>query len=908
MAFDIAVLKARIETMGIARSKREVDSFRQSAKRATTGMRQLERTTNQVVRSLILRMTMMAGGMIGLRSVTRQISEFGLAMSRVSAVTRATQDEFRLLEAQARHLGGTTERTAVEVAQGMTYLAMAGFGTDKVLKSISATLDLSTIATMDLGQAADITSNIMTGFGISADRTRWMVDVMAATVTRSNTNIQQLGKAMSFVASAAKTLNVSVEETAAGIGVLSNAGIQGARSGTNLRSILGKLLKDSDKNRKVLEANGLTLKMLNPMYNDLETILQRLADSTLTAADYFVLFGQRMAGSAIVLKDNLDKYRELLEVFKNSSGASQEMVAKMRDNLHTDILTFKSAVADLVLEIGEQGLTGRIRGMFQWMTNFTRGISAMGGEFKRIGTHLKVMGWLFAGWLAVGILKSARALKVLRWAMMRTGLLIPIVLIGELVYWMGRLSDATGGIKGAFKLLWKTIKAPFEVVGKMVSLVFVNIDILGARIHAFAGWLTHQFEIQMSNLTNWIVNAAEGTWNVLKEIFRSLPGLAKDGFFGAINWIISGIETLINKAISGLNSLMDSVRGPLSRLGIDVGAFESVSLGRIETEMTKTIDGMGERMRLAWRKAFAHGDNLIDTDSAHMHMMKYQEEFNEYIDGLKAKRAELRETMFDPWSQMKNEWGAASENIKKAREQEEVMADLDRMLKEADEALNLMSEKTIPKMKGELEDLPTVFGEIQNGLAGLFEDVFDLVDATDMKIRKFTDALKATRDLIKEFLNDILRMMARNIFMNSMGNQITMGMGNFFQKNLGVNAMTQNELPQIEVPSASGGGYTGSGPRSGGLDGRGGFPAILHPNESVIDHSKGPGMGTKVYLSITTESGNEIKTKEQTMNHGMIQKMDARIVKAVNRDLMRGGETMKTMKKVFGAEPRAVIR
>ena len=46
-----------------------------------------------------------------------------------------------------------------------------------------------------------------------------------------------------------------------------------------------------------------------------------------------------------------------------------------------------------------------------------------------------------------------------------------------------------------------------------------------------------------------------------------------------------------------------------------------------------------------------------------------------------------------------------------------------------------------------------------------------------------------------------------------------------------------------KTPSADGGGYTGMGARAGGVDGKGGFPAILHPNETVIDHTKGQGMG-----------------------------------------------------------------
>ena len=49
--------------------------------------------------------------------------------------------------------------------------------------------------------------------------------------------------------------------------------------------------------------------------------------------------------------------------------------------------------------------------------------------------------------------------------------------------------------------------------------------------------------------------------------------------------------------------------------------------------------------------------------------------------------------------------------------------------------------------------------------------------------------------------------------------------------------------PTTATPSGDGGGYTGLGIRAGGVDGKGGFPAILHPNETVIDHTKGQSMG-----------------------------------------------------------------
>lgn len=52
------------------------------------------------------------------------------------------------------------------------------------------------------------------------------------------------------------------------------------------------------------------------------------------------------------------------------------------------------------------------------------------------------------------------------------------------------------------------------------------------------------------------------------------------------------------------------------------------------------------------------------------------------------------------------------------------------------------------------------------------------------------------------------------------------------------------------VASFDGGGFTGHGARVAGLDGKGGFPAILHPNESIIDHTKGQSMATNVTINI----------------------------------------------------------
>jgi len=72
----------------------------------------------------------------------------------------------------------------------------------------------------------------------------------------------------------------------------------------------------------------------------------------------------------------------------------------------------------------------------------------------------------------------------------------------------------------------------------------------------------------------------------------------------------------------------------------------------------------------------------------------------------------------------------------------------------------------------------------------------------------------------------------------------------------GITATTSLAVASAQMaslPSAEGGGFTGSGSRSGGVDGKGGFLSILHPKETVIDHTKGQGSVSESGVQTTNE-------------------------------------------------------
>ena len=110
-------------------------------------------------------------------------------------------------------------------------------------------------------------------------------------------------------------------------------------------------------------------------------------------------------------------------------------------------------------------------------------------------------------------------------------------------------------------------------------------------------------------------------------------------------------------------------------------------------------------------------------------------------------------------------------------------------------------------------------------------------------MKKFEDSivasLRAGKLEFKDFADFVVEQLLRIAIQQTILKPIT----GFFEKSFSSFG---------KLFSADGGGFTGSGSRSGGIDGKGGFPAILHPNETVIDHTKGQGMGATVNFNIST--------------------------------------------------------
>ncbi len=287
----------------------------------------------------------------GFRSVIDTGMQFESSMARVGAVSQASSEDLQKLHDQARELGRTTVWSASEAADGMQYLSMAGFKTEQTLAAMPGMLDLASAGAIDLGRAADIASNILTGFKLEADKMGMAGDILTQTFTTSNTTLESLGETMKYVAPVASNLGVSLQQAAGMAGILGNAGIQGSDAGTGLRAVLLRLAKPTSQGAKALKALGVqtldasgNMRPAGDVLKEIGTAMQKLPTGK-AAQLAKALYGENAISSGMVLQaaaasGELEKYTGTL----NNQGAAANVAAKQNDTAAGKVKAFKSAM------------------------------------------------------------------------------------------------------------------------------------------------------------------------------------------------------------------------------------------------------------------------------------------------------------------------------------------------------------------------------------------------------------------------------------------------------------------------------------------------------------------------------------------------------------------------------------
>lgn len=299
------------------------------------------------------------GSLIG--STIKEATEYDNLMATARNILRTHDRDpqsfaqrFAQMERIVRDVGVKTKFTAPQVADASKFLAMAGFDVEAINKSIAPIADIALVGDTDLGETADVVTNIMTGYGIDPSQVRRAADIMTMTFTKSNTTLLEIAEAYKYSASLLSAGGVSFEEATAAMGILGDAGIKGSQAGTTLRTIMANIVNPTKKQLTNWERIGVSRTDESGRVRPLTEIFQDLKNADLYVNDFYKLFHKTAAQGAVSLAMNVDKWNEIVEKNFLSDGLVGELAEEKKNTIQGLWYQLTSAFTETGMQVFEE--------------------------------------------------------------------------------------------------------------------------------------------------------------------------------------------------------------------------------------------------------------------------------------------------------------------------------------------------------------------------------------------------------------------------------------------------------------------------------------------------------------------------------------------------------------------------
>ena len=316
-------------------------------------------------------------------------ANFESQMKTVATIAGSVGTEFDQLVAKARELGAATTFSASQVGEAMQYMAMAGWSTQEMLDGVQSTLNLAKIGATDLGTASDILTDDLTALGMQANQAGDFADKLAATITRSNTDVVLFGESMKQTGAIAGALGASMTDLSTSIGLMANAGIKGSKAGMSLKNMLSNMANPTDQQDRALQELGLTadktgsyLKTTADGCTDLEATVKALREGTENmkrsqkAALIATVAGKNaLPGVMSLVNASAEEYNKLSEAIDNSTST----VSMFNENMN-------------ILGLKGEDATKRIEVMKDVFSNTETSATALGLSSKDLGYAISLLG------------------------------------------------------------------------------------------------------------------------------------------------------------------------------------------------------------------------------------------------------------------------------------------------------------------------------------------------------------------------------------------------------------------------------------------------------------------------------------------------------------------------------------
>ena len=537
------------------------------------------------------------GAAIGIgTSSVKEYLEFDKQMIKVKALTGATAEEYEALKKKAMEVGKTTIFTSEEAAAGMEKFALAGFKPKEIIAAIPPIFDLATASGEDFIMISDMISDHMNAFNIGINDVGHAADILANTMSRSNTNIQMLGEAFKYVSSSAHDLNIDLATASAAIGLMGDQAIKSGQAGRDLKQAFAKIA--DSKVQKDLKKLGINVKNSKGEFIGLVDFVRQLEKVTGKMSGIEKLaFLKEMFGDqgALAMNKLLTATKEVNGVMyqgadalaqfakenENATGKAKEMANTILDSDSGKWALLESAVSDVKIKIGQAIFTKSGKQLIdiaiEWLNELSNVLS---GNFNDTKANEFWQSFIENGKI---FLDAMIKVGTVLWGIFR---ILNTIGIDNIIVFLTVFSVTSKVIKfiGAFQKLTTTVqaaggvmavlKAGITALGGPISLIVAGIAVLGYIIYKY--W--DEIKAFVKAIPGFLAEFFTGVWNVLSGVI----GAIWQGIVDLFNWILNKITWLWDKIVGVFSTLWSVLTRIFSAIwdkvtGFFQGLWESIT-------------------------------------------------------------------------------------------------------------------------------------------------------------------------------------------------------------------------------------------------------------------------------------------------------------------------------------------
>lgn len=512
---------------------------------------------------------------------TTQIGEIGPLLTNGQAITAEYKQQLEQMGESSKQWAKDYGVSTTEINQGLAEVVRKGYDANQTMGVMPAILDATKASGDAFNDVMNVSTEVISQFNLKGkdyettvqNATR-VTDSLTYVANATSAGFTDLGLAMSYVGPVANSLNMSVEETAAAIGLLSDAGIGGEKAGTALRGALTRLLKPSDQNIAGFEQLGISVDAfkegtltLPDILDKIKTNTQGWTDAQRTSAIALAFGTESQSAMNVLVNQGGDALRNLTSETESASGATKKIADSMKDLPANKVARFKESLNVLAITFGEKLLplvTPWIEKATDMVNSFSElddatqnnivkwglmaaaagpALKLLGGGISTIGSVTKGVGKLSTG--IVKLVASAAEKKAI------AGLATSITGVGTAAttaVGTGTAGAAAGGLAGlgtAIAGLAGPIAIGVTALGAVAGAVYLGKKAFDEHQLAGAKWGTAVTEEQD------------------KVISKSYE--LREKAVGYINEYADGVKGSADKAIEANNAIVDSIQATIDK-------------------------------------------------------------------------------------------------------------------------------------------------------------------------------------------------------------------------------------------------------------------------------------------------------------------------------------------------------